>query len=77
LSKLGVAREDFNVIICGLVTVTVVSMLQKRYGSVRRLIAKQNTAFRWAVYLALLFSVLIFGRYGPGYNPADFIYGGF
>jgi D-alanyl-lipoteichoic acid acyltransferase DltB (MBOAT superfamily) len=77
LPKLGVAREDFNVIIFGLVTVTVVSMLQERYGSVRRLIAKQNTAFRWAVYLALLFSVLIFGRYGPGYNPADFIYGGF
>ena len=38
---------------------------------------KQNLAFRWLVYLALFLAVLVLGRYGPGYNAADFIYAGF
>jgi D-alanyl-lipoteichoic acid acyltransferase DltB (MBOAT superfamily) len=75
--RLGLDRKDFDVMVLGLVAVVVVSMLQEHYGSVRQLIAKQNLVFRWIVYLALLFAVLIFGCYGPGYNPADFIYGGF
>ena len=29
---------------------------------------------RWLLALALLLSVLIFGVYGTGYDPQDFIY---
>jgi D-alanyl-lipoteichoic acid acyltransferase DltB (MBOAT superfamily) len=75
--RLGLDRKDFDVMVLGLVAVWVVSMLQERHGSVRELIARQNLVFRWAVYLALFFAVLILGQYGPGYNPSDFIYGGF
>ena len=32
---------------------------------------------RWALWLALLMTVLIFGVYGPGYDKAQFIYMGF
>lgn len=45
--------------------------------SVRRWVAGQNLPFRWAVYLALIFMVLIFGIYGPNYDAAEFIYAGF
>jgi hypothetical protein len=55
----------------------VVSIIQGKYGSVRELLAKQNIAFRWFVYIALLFAVLIFGFYGAGYDPGFFIYGRF
>lgn len=75
--RLGLDRKDFDVCVIGILVITVVSLLEEKHGSVRELIATQNTAFRWCLYLALFFSVLILGYYGPGYNPADFIYGGF
>lgn len=77
LFQLGLDRADLDVCILGLVVILVVSLLQVRHGSVRELIARQNLVFRWCVYLALFFAVLILGCYGPGYDPADFIYGDF
>lgn len=35
---------------------------------------KRSALVRWPVYILLLFAVLIFGRYGPGYSAASFIY---
>ena len=32
---------------------------------------------RWLFWLCLLFFVIIFGEYGPGYSSAAFIYQGF
>ena len=31
----------------------------------------------WAVYLVVIFAVILFGYYGPGYDPIEFIYIGF
>lgn len=75
--RLGLERKDFDVCVAGILAVLAVSMLQERYGSVREFVSRQNLIFRWGVYLGLFFAVLILGCYGPGYDPADFIYGGF
>ena len=48
-------------------------MLQQK-GSVRERIAGSNLVFRWAIYLAMILCVIIFGVYGPGYNAASFVY---
>ena len=76
LFQLGLDRIDFWVMVFGLLLLFVVSKYQQR-GSVRETIAKQNLAFRWLLWLGLFVAVLLFGMYGEGYNPADFIYGGF
>ena len=76
LYQLGLDRLDFWVMIFGLMVLFVVSKYQQR-GSVREIIARQNLAFRWILWIGLLMTILIFGMYGEGYNPADFIYGGF
>lgn len=76
LYKLGLDALDFWVMIFASFVLMFVSHTQQR-GSVRAIVAKQNLVFRWFLYLALFVAVLLFGMYGEGYNPADFIYGGF
>jgi hypothetical protein len=43
-------------------------------GSVRELLSKQNIVFRWAVIYIAIFSILIFGIYGPGFDASSFVY---
>ena len=76
LYRLGLDRENFWVLVFGLLILFVVSMIQQK-GSAREVVAKQNIVFRWAIWLALFAAVLVFGMYGEDYNPSDFIYGGF
>lgn len=76
LYRLGLDTKDFWVLIFGLLILLAVSTSQLR-GGIRERLAKQNLVFRWIVYLGLFVAVLLFGMYGEGYNPADFIYGGF
>ncbi len=51
----------------------VADILQEKMP-LRQTLAKQNTLFRWAILLAGIFAVIIFGIYGPGYDAASFIY---
>lgn len=76
LYRLGLDPKDFWVLVFGMLIVLAVSVSQLR-GSVRERLAKQNLVFRWGMYLGLFVAVLLFGKYGEGFNPADFIYGGF
>ena len=47
--------------------------LVKEGSGVREKLAEQNLIFRWSVYYALIFSVVILGFYGPGYDASGFI----
>jgi hypothetical protein len=40
----------------------------------REYIDTKNIAIRWTLYLLLFVAVLLFGIYGPSYDPAVFIY---
>ena len=50
-----------------------VSTMQIKHP-MRKTLAVQNLAFRWAVCLLGVLAVIIFGIYGPGYNAASFVY---
>lgn len=76
LYQLGLDRLDFWIMIFGLLLLFVISKYQQ-HGSVRETIAEQNLVFRWMLWSGLLVAVLLFGMYGEGYAPAEFIYGGF
>jgi hypothetical protein len=73
LFQMGLDSKDFIVAVIAIAILFLVDYLHTK-GSVRGWIAKQNLAFRWTLYYAAIFSVLIFGIYGPGYNAAAFIY---
>lgn len=75
--NLGLDRPDFWVMVFSLGALLLVSALKERGKAVRQRLAEQNLAFRWIILFALIFGVLLWGMYGPGYDAKDFIYGQF
>ncbi|MBQ3099855.1 MAG: MBOAT family protein [Clostridia bacterium] len=71
--NMGLDAKDWNVMIVSIAVLLIVSLMQERF-SVREKLEKQNFIFRYAVYLAAVTVILIFGMYGPGYNASQFIY---
>lgn len=75
-TRFGLSEKEAVLIAVGLLVLLLVSVLQCS-GSVREKIDRQGIVFRWALYFLLIFAVIVFGKYGPDYDPADFIYRGF
>ncbi len=40
-------------------------------------LTKRHIIIRWAIYIVLIFDVILFGVYGSGYSLSSFMYGGF
>lgn len=62
------------VVIAALILLLVSNLEEKSNESMVSLLSKQNLVFRWIIIYALFFAVLVFGKYGPGYDAAGFIY---
>lgn len=76
LYMLGLDAKNVWMLFFGAVTLLVVEILQSKM-SIREQFAKQSIVFRYFVLYIAIFAILIFGIYGPGYDAAQFIYGGF
>ena len=74
LYALGLSRIDFTIGLLCVFVLFAVDALHERRVQIRSWILRQNLWFRWTVYLAAVFAVLIFGFYGPNYDAAQFIY---
>lgn len=75
--KLGVTYGDINIIIIGVLLMLVTDILREKYGYARIWIEQQGFVLRWLIWMGLFVFVLIWGKYGPGYDAAEFIYKGF
>lgn len=73
LVTLGLGKPDFIVLMVALAILFFADYF-KRKVDLKAVLARQNLWFRWLVYYALIFSILIFGVYGPEYNASQFIY---
>ncbi|WML33798.1 MBOAT family O-acyltransferase [Clostridium sp. OS1-26] len=76
LYKLGLDSSNFLIAMLSLGVVFIVDLLQGR-RNLRDELLKQNTVFRWSLYLTSVIIILIFGVYGSGYNIQQFIYSKF
>ena len=74
---IGMDKADFLITAIGAAVIFTVSLLQEKGIEIRESIAQWALPARWAVYLALVLAVIIFGAYGIGYEAVDFIYGQF
>lgn len=73
----GVSKMEFLIGVGGVFLLFMTSVMKERGWNIREHIAGRNICFRWAVYLVILFAVILFGKYGPGYSAASFIYADF
>lgn len=75
--ELGVSKQEMSLLIVAIAILTVISVLQENGMKIRETLSKQNIVFRWAVIIALIVFIVIFGTYGPAYDARSFIYGNF
>lgn len=76
LLKLGLDVPDYIVLLIGVVLLTAFSLVQ-RNGSVREKLFLKPAAVRYIIYVLLLFSIIILGAYGIGFDSNQFIYNQF
>lgn len=76
LLKLGLNTFDYMILAGGVMILVAFSLVQ-RSGSVREKLAAKPELLRYAVYVLLILSILVFGAYGTGYDSNQFIYNQF
>ena len=77
LYTLGLSTVDFWIAVLACYVLLTVDIIHRKGVQIRQWILGQNLFFRWLVYYAAIFIILIFGFYGPNYDAAQFIYSQF
>lgn len=57
--------------------VLVVDYLKYKEINVLELFNEQNVVFKYLMIFIMIYIILMYGAYGPGFNAVEFIYGGF
>ncbi len=73
----GIKGEDIVILMVSMIVLLGVSVYQEKGKSVRNWLKEQNLIFRWFVFYMIIFAIILFGVYGPGYHVQSFIYGQF
>ena len=75
LSGSCLMKWDYITIAGGILVILIVSIIQERKKrAIRDMIMEKSIPVQWAYILAGLFAIILFGYYGPGLDPADFVY---
>ncbi len=76
-SRFGIDYKDFLILIISLITILIISILKEKNINIREKVESKHITIRWLIYYILIFSIIIFGAYGPSYSPVDPIYADF
>ena len=74
LETLGLSTENCYVLLFAFIILLIVDILHERHISIFGFVNRQETWFRWVLYLGLVWSTIIFGVYGEEYDASTFIY---
>ena len=75
LKPCGYRTADFMLLALLTVFLFMVSFVkEKKNLMIRDWLMARKLPVQWIIIMAGIFSVIIFGYYGPGINPADFVY---
>ena len=76
--ELGLDVTDWHIlaVFLGIVAITgLISFYKKQ--TISELLSHQNLLFQWALIILLIYSIVIYGCYGVGFDSQSFIYQGF
>lgn len=71
--ELGLDRPEWIVAVVAIVVVMTIDILNQKRDMLKT-VTERPLVLRWALYLILIFAIVIFGIYGPLYDPAPFVY---
>ena len=74
--NIGLDKKDFIVLFISLIIMYIIERMMQRF-SIRKKVASYFLPIRWLIYIVFIHWIAIFGIYGEGYNPSNFIYMGF
>ena len=69
----GLTKDQIIFLALAILVLLAVDIMQEKM-KLRETLAKQNLIYRWAIVIAAILVVLVFGMYGPGYDASSFIY---
>lgn len=77
--SMGTVKLGWNIlsVVYGFFILIIFGKMEKRNRPVREWLAEKPVAVRGILLGLFIFSMIIFGAYGPGYSSSEFIYGGF
>ncbi len=76
IQSLGLRYTDYAIAALGVIAMFALSMVQRK-SAIRPRILKRGAVFSVCVLLVLIGTILIFGRYGFGFDASQFIYNRF
>jgi D-alanyl-lipoteichoic acid acyltransferase DltB (MBOAT superfamily) len=77
LPQLDMSREDYLIVAVAFAAVIAVSVLKEKKFPIREKFNSMPTMARWAILYVIIFAIVLFGAYGPGYDAVAAMYAGF
>lgn len=74
LLKLGLKGYDWIILLIAVIILFAFDAVHEKGIRIREEIARRHLVFRWAIYLAAILLLLLFGMYGSSQSSASFIY---
>ena len=74
LCELGLNKANWIVLAAAILILIIVDILHEKQISIFEAVHRQEIWFRWALYLGIIWSIIMFGVYGVGYDASQFIY---
>lgn len=72
----GFYKKEFLLLLLGAVLIFIVSVVQEKHSdtTIRNMLDKKPFIFRFAPIFIGFMALVVFGIYGSGFDPADFVY---
>ena len=74
---IGTGAKAAICVCMGILVVSVLILFQAKGKSFYKWLGERNLVVRWGFLYVILFTIILFGAYGPGFDASQFIYGGF
>lgn len=72
--EIGLDRGNWFFLLFGIAVLTIVDILHEKNIAIFNKVAEQELWFRWALYMGLMWTTILFGIYGTAYDSSTFIY---